>query len=318
VADRITGMQVLIRVANVGSFSAAARALRMSPTMVTKHVTELERRLGVALFYRSTRKLTLTEAGERFLDASTQILSDLEEAEANAAGDRIEARGVLRLQMPTSFGMRWIAPLLPQFLREQPRVTIDADVADRYVDLIEEGCDLAIRIGRLPDSGLTARKLAPVRTAVCGAPAYLKQHGTPTRIKELAKHNCLSYSLGQTIETNRWPFGQGDSVVEISGNLKADSGEMLLAAARMGLGLIYEPTFIVADDLRSGSLVAVPLDFPPVELGGVYAVYPSRRYAPQKVRAFIEFLAERFVHPPWEQGLPLERTVRSRRRSPGP
>ena len=309
-ADRITGMQVLIRVAKAGSFSAAARALGMSPTMVTKHVTELEHRLGVTLFYRSTRKLTLTESGERFLAASTQILSDLEEAEANAGGDRIEARGTLRLQVPVSFGIRWIAPLLPQFLRERPQVTIEIGAAGRYVDLIEEGCDLAIRIGRLPDSGLTARKLASIHTIVCAAPAYLATHGTPRRIAELSGHNCLTYSLGQTIGADRWPFGDGGTAVEVSGTLKADSGDMLLVAARAGLGIIYEPTFIVADDLRAGTLVAIPLDVNPIDLGGVHAVYPSRRYVPQKVRAFIEFLAERFVHPPWEQGLPRNRAKR--------
>lgn len=307
-ADRVVGMQVLIRVAKAGSFSAAARALKMSPTMVTKHVTELEHRLGATLFYRSTRRLTLTEAGTRFLESSQQILSDIEEAEANAVGDRVEARGTLRLQVPISFGMRWIGPLLPEFLREHPQVTIEVGAADHYVDLIEESCDLAIRVGRMPDSTLTARKLAPARAVVCAAPTYLAERGTPTRIKDLSKHNCLSYSLARTIGVTHWPFAQGEAGVEVTGNLRADSGEILLAAARAGLGLIYEPTFIVADDLRSGRLVILPLDRPPIELGGVYAVYPSRRYVPQKVRALIAFLSERLVHPPWEQGLPFERT----------
>ena len=167
--DRVTGMQVFVRVATLGSFSAAGRALNLSQTMVTKHVAALEARLGIKLLHRSTRKLVLTEGGRSFLAASERILAEIEEAEASASLDRVEPRGTLRLNVPLTFGFRQIAPALADLARLYPSVTVDLGLADRYVDLIDEGWDLAIRIGRLQDSSLVARKLAPCRIVVCGA-----------------------------------------------------------------------------------------------------------------------------------------------------
>jgi DNA-binding transcriptional LysR family regulator len=181
---------------------------------------------------------------------------------------------------------------------------VDLGLADRYVDLIEEGWDLAIRVGRLKDSGLVARRLAPCRTIVCAAPSYLEARGAPRTLDDLSGHNCLGYTLPSAIGAGRWAFGaEGDLVVPVEGNLRANNGDALLAAALAGQGLIYQPTFIVGDSLRDGSLLRVLSGHPTLELG-VHAVLPSGRQAPAKVRAFVEFLAERFApHPEWDRGL---------------
>ena len=302
--DRVTGMQVFVRVATLGSFSAAARALHLSQTMVTKHVAALEDRLGVKLLHRSTRRLVLTEGGRSYLAACERILAEIEEAEASASLDRIEPRGTLRLNVPLTFGLRQIVPALTAFSRLHPAVAVDLGLADRYVDLIEEGWDLAVRIGRLKDSGLVARRLAPCRTIVCAAPSYLEAHGAPRSPEDLSGHNCLGYTLPSAIGAGRWAFGAGgDVVVPVEGNLRANNGDALLAAALAGQGLIYQPTFIVGDSLRDGSLLRVLSGYPTLELG-VHAVLPSGRQAPAKVRAFVEFLARRFApHPEWDRGL---------------
>jgi DNA-binding transcriptional LysR family regulator len=302
--DRVTGMQVFVRVATLGSFSAAARALHLSQTMVTKHVAALENRLGVKLLHRSTRRLVLTEAGRSYLAACERILAEIEEAEASASLDRIEPRGTLRLNVPLTFGLRQIVPALTAFSRLHPAVSVDLGLADRYVDLIEEGWDLAIRVGRLKDSGLVARRLAPCRTIVCAAPSYLEARGAPRTLDDLSGHNCLGYTLPSAIGAGRWAFGaEGDLVVPVEGNLRANNGDALLAAALAGQGLIYQPTFIVGDSLRDGSLLRVLSGHPTLELG-VHAVLPSGRQAPAKVRAFVEFLAQRFApQPEWDRGL---------------
>jgi len=304
VLDRVISMQVFARVATLGSFSAAARALDLSQTMVTKHVAALEGRLGVKLLHRSTRRLVLTEGGRNYLAACERILSEIEEAEASASLDRIEPRGTLRLNVPLTFGFRHIAPALAEFNRLHPAVSFDLGLADRYVDLIEEGWDLAIRIGRLKDSSLVARRLADCRTVVCAAPSYLKEHGIPKTLDDLPRHNCLGYTLPSAIGANRWTFGQdGEIVVPVQGNLRANNGDALLAAAVAGQGLIYQPTFIVGDSLRDGSLVPVLPGYPTYQ-PGIHAVLPSGRQAPAKVRAFVAFLSQRFgPEPSWDRGL---------------
>jgi DNA-binding transcriptional LysR family regulator len=303
--DRVTGMQVFARVAALGSLSAAARALGMSQTMATKHIGALEERLGVKLLHRTTRRLTLTEPGRRYLEAVERILGDLEEADAVASADRIEPRGTLRLNVPLSFGVREIAPAIPDFVRLHPSVRVDLGLNDRIVDLVEEGWDLAIRIGGLSSSTLVARKLAPCRLMVCGSPAYLEANGTPRRVDDLESHNCLGYTLSSRVGPDRWHFGRdGEIAVPVTGNLRAGNGDALLAAALAGQGLIYQPTFIVGEDIRAGRLVALVLDEPAIETSNVYAVYPSDRHPPAKVRTFVDFLVKRFAAvPPWDRGL---------------
>jgi DNA-binding transcriptional LysR family regulator len=302
--DRVTGMQVFVRVAALGSFSAAARVLNLSQTMVTKHVAALEERLGVKLLHRSTRKLVLTEGGRTYLAACERILAEIDEAETSASLDRIEPRGTLRLNVPLTFGFRQVVPALSEFSRIYPAVSFDLGLADRYVDLMEEGWDMAIRIGRLKDSSLVARRLAACRTIVCASPAYLKERGVPQDLDDLAQHNCLGYTLPSAIGADRWAFGSdGDIVVPIRGNLRANNGDALLAAALAGQGLIYQPTFIVSDSLREGSLVPVLTGYPTYE-PAIHAVLPAGRQAPAKVRAFVAFLAERFgPNPNWDRDL---------------
>jgi len=302
--DRLTGLEVFAKVAGLGSLSAAGRAMGMSQTMVTKHLAALEARLGVKLFHRTTRRLAITEAGRSYLEASERILAEMEAANAAVAADRVEPRGLLRLNVPVVFGTRQIASLLPQFAQLYPQVTVELGLNDRHVDLAEEGWDMAIRIGALADSSLIARRLAPCRMATCAAPSYLKARGTPRIVAELAAHNCLGYTLALS-GPHRRSFGRRAEVsVSVSGDLRANNGDALLAAAVAGQGIIYQPTFIVADDLRAGRLTALPLDQPTNESLAVHAVYLPDRHPPAKLRAFIDFIAARFApEPPWDRGL---------------
>ncbi|WP_062018393.1 LysR family transcriptional regulator [Aureimonas sp. AU4] len=303
--DRFTSLQVFSRVAGLGSLAAAARALGMSQTMATKHVSALEDRIGVKLLHRTTRKLTLTEAGRRYLDSVERILGDLEEAEAVAAAERVEVSGTLRINAPVSFGARELAPLLGAFCSDHPNLVIDLGLNDRVVDLVEEGWDMAIRIGRIQDRSLIARKLAPCRLLVAASPDYLRLHGTPRTLEDLGSHVCLGYTLSSALWPDRWGFGRdGDVVVPVRGNLRANNGDALLAAAVAGQGIVYEPTFLLADAIRDGRLTALTLDHPPVEFPGVFAVYVANRRPPAKVRAFIDFLVRRIgTTPPWDRDL---------------
>ena len=300
--DRLTSLEVFGKVASTGSFSAAGRAIGISQTMVTKHVAALEARLGVKLFHRSTRRLSITEAGRSYLEASERILTDMDAVEAAISADRIEPRGLLRLNAPVSFGVRWIAPLLAEFAKQHPYVSVELGLNDRLVDLAEEGWDLAIRIGNLSDSSLIARRVAPCRTVICAAPSYLNTHGKPRMVSELPDHNCLGYTLSGLTGVGRWTFGaKAEVTIEVSGNLRANNGDALLAAAIAGQGIIYQPAFIVADSLRSGALVSLALDQPTVELGGIYAVFLPDRHPAAKVRAFIDFIVAHIApEPSWE------------------
>lgn len=300
--DRLTGLEVFAKVAATGSFSAAGRAMRLSQTMVTKHIAALEARLGVKLLHRTTRRLSLTEAGRRYLDASAHVLAELDAADNAAASDRYEPRGVLRVNAPVSFGVRQVAPLLPEFAGRYPQVTVELGLNDRLIDLAEEGWDLAVRIGELAASSLIARRLAPCRTIVCAAPTYLKAHGTPRTVAELVGHNCLGYTLSRRVGGDKWLFGgDGEVVVAVSGNLRANNGSALRAAAIAGQGIIYQPSFIVADDLRTGALVALDLDHPTAEIG-IHAVFLPDAFPAAKVRAFIDYLAARFSPvPSWDR-----------------
>lgn len=300
--DRFTGLQVFSQIAAQGSLSAAARALGMSQTMATRHLAALEERLGVKLVHRTTRRLALTEAGRRYLDSAERILEELEEADATAAAERIEVSGTLRLNAPVSFGVRVLAPMLPDLTAMHPALKIDLGLNDRIVDLVEEGWDVAIRVGRLRAGDLIARRLAPCRLVLAAAPSYLAAHGTPLRVVDLPDHNCLTYTLSSAPV---WAFGAGGAVrVEVQGNLQANNGDALLMAARAGQGIVYEPSFILGDDLRAGRLVALALDHPLTDLDGVHAVYPSNRRPPAKLRAFIDFMVDRCGPvPPWDEGL---------------
>ena len=301
--DRFQGLQVLLKVVEFGSLSGAARALRMSPTMATKHVASLEERLGVRLLHRTTRKVTPTEIGRTYIQAAERILADLQEADAAAAADRLVVRGLLRVNVPVSFGMIEIAPLLNDLAKLHPDLIVDLGLNDRMVDLVEEGWDLAIRIGRLQDSPMIARRLAPCQMAICASPGYLKRNGRPKKITDLSSHRCLGYTLSNAVGPSSWSFGStGDIKVDISGPLRAGNGDALVTAAIAGMGIVYQPTFIVADAVADGRLEIIDLDHPPFDSANIYAVYPPNQHLPAKVRVFIDFLIKRLGGtPPWQR-----------------
>lgn len=297
--DRVTSMRVFVHASNAGSLSAAARHLGMSPAMATKHVDALEARLGVKLFHRTTRRLNLTEAGSNYLEACQRILPEIDEAEAAAASQRIKASGLLRMNVPLSFGESFIAPLIPEFSHRHPDVKVELGLSDAQLDLLAGGWDLAIRIGRLSDSSLQARQLGNSAMLVCAAPGYLQQRGTPRKVAELIQHNCLSYTLSAMQDATSWAFGtQGEVRVPINGDLLANNGNALLAAAIAGQGIIYQPHFIVSEALDKGQLVTLDLDKPTIELGGIHVLYPPDRRPPAKVRVMIDYMAEMFAQNP--------------------
>ncbi len=298
--DQVTSMRIFVRVASAGSLAATGRAMNLSQTMVTKHIEATEARLGVRLLHRSTRRLTLTEAGRGYLEACQRILAEIAEAEEAAIAGQAEPRGLLRLNAPVSFGTFQIAPLLGAFAARYPKVSFDIGLDDRVVDLIEEGWDLAIRIGVLRDSSLVSRRLAPCRILVCAAPGYLAAHGTPRSVAELTRHNCLGYTLSDRQGQGSWSFDpDASTIVPVTGTLQANNGDALRMAALAGMGLLYTPEFLVAADIAAGRLVALNLDHKPHELNQIYAVFRPDRRLPLKTRAMIEFLAEHFADRTW-------------------
>lgn len=299
--DRITSMRVFVRAASAGSISAAARHIGMSPAMAAKHIDALELRLGIKLFHRTTkrRSLTLTEAGNDYLDACERILADIDEAEAAVSSQRIMASGLLRMNVPVSFGTRFISPLIPEFSHRHPEVKIELGLNDSNLDLIAGSWDLAIRIGRLEDSLLRTRRLGDSCMQVCASPDYLDNRGIPRSVNDLAQHNCLSYTLSRMQDSEHWAFGKkGEFKVPINGDLVANSGDALLAAAVAGQGIIYQPHFIVCEALEQGKLVDLELDKPAIEIGGIHVLYPPDRHPPAKVRVMIDYLVEEFAKNP--------------------
>jgi DNA-binding transcriptional LysR family regulator len=291
--DRLTAMATFRRVVEAGSLSAAARAAGVPKSAVSKQLAALEAHLGARLLNRTTRNLSLTEVGRAYLERCRLILEEVEEAEALTASLQGEPRGTLRVNAPMSFGFLHLAPALPDFVARHPGVEVDLVMNDRRVDLIDEGFDLAVRIGPLADSSLIARRLGTYRMVVCGSPTYLARRGVPRTLDDLAAHDCLRYVSGDG--SDAWPFATPDggrTSLRVRGPLRANNGDALRAAARGGLGLTQLPTFLLADDLASGALVLVLEEFEPAPLP-VHAIYPHNRHLSGKVRAFVDFLIER-------------------------
>ena len=294
--DIFASMKVFAAVVDAGSFAAAADRLGMSKAMASKSVSNLEDHLGTRLLNRTTRRLSLTESGSVFYQRCIQILADVAEAEQVAGRLTAAPRGTLKVTMPLAFRLHRLGALVADYVARYPEVRLDLSLSDRRVDLVEEGFDLAIRIGALPESGLIARKLSSERSVICASPAYLQRHGTPRTPEDLARHSCLGYSY--TNSGDEWRLqnsvtGETRSV-PITGAIKADNGDMLRQAALCGAGLIFQPLFIVTEDLQAGRLVQVLADYPAPELG-IHALYPSRKHLSAKVRTFVDFLAERLA-----------------------
>lgn len=303
--DSLTSMKVFGTIVEAGSFASAARRLRLSRAVVTKHVAALEDRLKVRLLERTTRRLSVTEAGARYYERCAQILAEIEDAEREAAQATAMPRGTLRISAPHTFATAHVAPHLAAFRHRFPEVDLELVLSDRFVDLLEEGFDLAIRIADgLPESSLVARRLAPCRFAVCGAPGYFERHGEPQAPDDLAKHACLGYTLSP--REHSWVFvcpHDKRHVVNVDGPLRSNSGDMLRAAAVGGAGVVLLPSFYVGEDLERGRLKAVLTDYR-VQEYGIYAVYPSRKHLTAKVKSFIDFLSERYGGEPyWDEWL---------------
>lgn len=307
--DRLQAIQAFVRVVETGSFVRAAEKLGISTTSTSRLVADLEAHLGTRLLQRTTRRLHITEAGRRFFERATQIVADLDEAEAEVGSATVTPSGLLRVSVPTSFGLLYLASLFPAYRAQYPQVQLEISATDRIVDLVEEGFDLAIRVSGQHRLSYVARHLAPIRLVVCASPEYLARYGKPETPQALAQHNCLTHSTGPYAVT--WSF-QGDDgtvAVQVRGGFRADNGDLLRTAALAGEGIILEPTFIVGEDLACGTLVPLLLDWP-VPQATVMAVYPTRRHLSAKVRTFVDFLQQAFAGEPvwdrWIQSLPAK------------
>ena len=289
--DRFQEMRVFAAVVEAGSFVGASDAMAMSKPAVSRYVRDLEARLGVRLLQRTTRKLSLTDEGSAFYARSKDVLADVEEAEAEITSRRGEASGLLKVNVPVSFGILHLAPLWAEFMARHPKVTLEITLSDRLADLVEEGFDVAVRIARLPNSSLISRKIAATRMVVCASPTYLEKHGTPDLPADLADHAVLAYSLFSS--GDQWEFEgpRGKVTVKVTPCMHSNSGDTCRAAALRHQGIILQPSFLVGDDLKSGALVQLLPDYLSIALG-VYAVYPTRKHLPPKVRLLIDYLIE--------------------------
>lgn len=294
--DRFLVMQSFTTVIDAGSFVGAADALGLSKAAVSRHVNALESRLGVRLLQRTTRRLSLTVEGEVFLARCRDLLAGLEEAEAEVTASSDVARGRLRVNVPVSFGLRRLAPLWGAFYQRHPQVRLDINLADRVVDLVEEGYDLAVRIGVLGSSSLVARRLAESRLVICASPGYLAEHGAPAHPRELSDHAIIGYSYQSAGDEWRLQGPEGVVNVRVDPVIQSNNGDTCVAAALTGQGLIMQPDFLVGEEIANGDLMAVMPEYCAGELG-VYAVYPSRRHIAPKTRVLIDFLVEQLAQP---------------------
>ncbi|MEO1093108.1 MAG: LysR family transcriptional regulator [Pseudomonadota bacterium] len=287
--DRLLAMDVLAKVVDQGGFSAAADQLGMSKSAVSKLVRALEDHLGARLLNRTTRRLSLTEAGEAYVEAATRLLQELAEIEAATGDAQATPRGRLRVNAPMSFGLSHLAPLLPGLLRTYPELQVDLTLNDRIVDLIDEGFDVAIRIGQLRDSSLTARKLGEIALVLVASPGYLEAAPPLGTLHDLGEHSCLVYAYGPLRDEWRLQEGGATRTVRVAGRLRANNGDVLVEAAAAGLGVALSPDFIAAPHLADGRLVRVLPAVSGARLG-VYALYPANRHPLAKLNAFVGYL----------------------------
>ncbi|OQS42801.1 LysR family transcriptional regulator [Chromobacterium haemolyticum] len=292
--DRFSEIRAFVCVAELGSFAAAAERLELSRAVVTKLVSSLEGRLGVRLMHRTTRRLSLTEAGETYLGQAGGLLAELDDLDARLSQGASSPVGRLRVSAPVSFGMRYLGRVVAGFHQQYPQIEVELNLNDRRVDLVEEGFDLGLRVSNLSDSSLVARRLARIRDLVVAAPSYLQRCGTPATPADLAEHQCLLYAL--TTQPNLWDFTAPDGSsgrVKVKGMLRANNGDILTDAAIHGMGVILQPRFLVEQGLAEGTLVPLLSDYDWHCLD-LSAVYPARRHVPGKVRAFVDYLQQFF------------------------
>jgi DNA-binding transcriptional LysR family regulator len=297
--DKFQEMASFVAVVEAGSFVGAADAIGLSKAAVSRHVAELEQRLGARLLHRTTRRLSLTDDGQLFFARAREMLAAVDEAESEISSRSGEPSGLLRINAPLTFGVLHLAPLWGRFAQLHPKVSLDIELSDRVVDLVEEGYDLAVRITNLPSSQLVSRQLATTRMVCCASPQYLALHGTPEHPGELVQHEVISYSYFAA--RDEWVFtapDEGIVSVRTHARIHANNGDTCRAAALDHQGIILQPDFIVADDLRRGTLVELMPAYRAMTLG-IHAVYPSRKHLPIKTRRLVDYLVEAFAVPAW-------------------
>jgi DNA-binding transcriptional LysR family regulator len=302
--DRFQAITAFAKVVEAGSFVRAAERLGVSVSAVSRQVAELETHLDARLLNRTTRRLSLTESGRVFYERCIQLLADLDEAEQSAGAGTIRPRGTLRLTCGTTFGARHLAPAIAEFIVRYPEMRFDVELSDRATDLVDEGFDAAVRIGAIGSQNLVGRKIGQTQLVCCASPAYLAKHGEPKAPEDLAAHACLTYEY--SLLKNVWPFRDRegrDRSVKVAGPVHANYGRFLTALAVAGAAIVLEPDFLIGPEVRAGRLVPILRRFEP-PLGAIYVVYPSRRNLSAKVRAFADFLRERFAAPDWALATP--------------
>ena len=300
--DRLGDLDVFARVVTARSMSGAGRELNLSPAVISKRIRRLEERLGVRLLQRTTRQLSLTQAGQGFYERVISILASVEEAEAWVASGTNTARGILRVTAPTSFGRLHIAPHLASFLDRNPLVSVDLVLSDAFVDIVGESFDLAVRIADLQDSSLVARRLAPNHRVLCATPGYVARKGAPQALDDLAHHTLIAHNADQW----RLDGPKGPVSVKINGPLRTNSSEVVRETLLAGLGIALRSTWDVGPELRDGRLLRLLPAYSGGRRVAIHGVYPSRRHMEQKVRSFLDFLAALYgPTPSWDEGLGL-------------
>ena len=302
--DRIDAMRAFVAVVTEGSFSNAANTLQLSPQLVSKYVSKLEEQLNSRLLNRTTRKVSLTEAGSHYFGHAQQILISIDDMESKLGGLQQNPKGVLRISAPVSFALKHMAKLITDFQIHYPLVKVDLQLTDRKVDIVEEGFDVALRIGQLKSSSLIAKKVAPIRVVLCAAPDYLNKHGTPTQPEDIAEHRYLHYSYMNMDGKDDIYQLLKSKYLKQGSELRSNNGDVLVDAAIAGAGIVLQPTFIISEALSSGKLVIVLPKLEPEALG-LYAVYAHRKLLPHKVRCFIDFMENYYGTPPyWDESIP--------------
>jgi DNA-binding transcriptional LysR family regulator len=298
--NKVQEMASFVAVVDAGSFIRAADASGMSKAAVSRHVNDLEQRLGVRLLHRTTRRLSLTAEGQAFHARCKELLASVDEAEAEITAQSGAPSGLLRVNAPLTFGVLHLAPLWGRFTHLYPKVSLDVTLGDRVVDVIDEGYDLVVRITAMTGSMLVSRKLASTRMVLCASPGYLAKHGTPVHPGELVAHRAIAYTYWAT--RDEWEFTGPDGPVSVSVNacIHTNNGDTCRLAALDHQGIILQPTFLVGEDLKRGTLVELMPEFRSIEMG-IHAVYPTRKFLPLKVRRLIDFLASAFRDPSWMQ-----------------
>jgi len=299
--DKLTTMKAFLAVVQEGSFSKAADKLDISPQLVSKYISALEDNLHTRLLHRTTRKVSVTEAGNQYYQRCQQVVIDIEDMENSLNNLSESVSGVLSISAPMSFGVKHLATLLVDFQKQYPNLKIDLRLTDQFVDIVEQGIDIALRIGTLKNSTLIAKKVAPIRLAIFASPAYLKQNGTPTTLEALQEHNYLRYAHAEPTKRLKG-YDELKNELKLESNLVANNGDLLLNTAIAGGGITMQPTFIAGEALAQGKVVRILKDYEPEPMG-LYMVYANKQFLPSKVRAFVDFTSGYYGDVPyWDLG----------------